>query len=94
MHADKICKAIQAHSILTFRYKGSIRTVEPHTLGYDGDGDLTLCAWQLSGGSGVGFRDFHVQKLSELSTAQQSFSGARPGFRRGDQTLSRILCQL
>jgi predicted DNA-binding transcriptional regulator YafY len=91
---DLICDAIRRRRVLSFGYKGSIRTVEPHALGYDGDGDLTLSAWQLSGGSGQDFRDFHVRNLSGLSVTEASFAGPRLGYRRHDKTLSRIVCQL
>ena len=94
MTTKAICDAIRGRQILTFKYKGRTRVVEPHLLGYDGDGDLTLSAWQLSGGSGQGFRDFHVAKLSALATTGQSFLGPRRGYNRNDETLERILCGL
>lgn len=92
--ADAICRAIKEQRVLSFQYKGRVRTVEPHALGYDGDGDLTLSCWQLSGGSGVNFRDFHVRKLSALTITDASFSNARPGYNRHDKTLARVLCRL
>ncbi|WP_422392371.1 WYL domain-containing protein [Nitratireductor thuwali] len=82
-----ICDAISNRHVLTFTYKGRVRTVEPHALGYDGDGDLTLCAWQLSGGSGQDFRDFHVDKLFGLAATGASFAGPRLGYSRDDKTL-------
>lgn len=88
-----ICAAIKDRKVISFRYSGTIRTVEPHLLGYDSDGDLTLSAWQLSG-TGKGWRDFHVSKLSELSTTGQSFSGPREGYNPLDSTLSKIVCGL
>jgi predicted DNA-binding transcriptional regulator YafY len=91
---SQICDAIRDRKVISFHYKGRVRTVEPHLVGYDADGDLTLSAWQLSGGSGVGFRDFHVSKLSGLTITQQSFAGARPGYNPGDKTLKRIVCRL
>lgn len=88
-----ICGAIEQRKILLFHYKGGLRRVEPHALGYHGD-TLTLCAWQLSGGSGVEFRDFHVAKLTELATTDETFAGARKGYNRNDSTMDRILCRL
>ena len=89
-----ICDAIRDRLCLTFQYKGQARKVEPHLLGYDSDGDLTLSAWQLSGGSGQGFRDFHVSKLSGLSTSPNTFAGARPGYSQWDKTIDRVVCRL
>ncbi|WP_367275167.1 WYL domain-containing protein [uncultured Erythrobacter sp.] len=90
----QICDAIRDRQVISFLYKGRTRTVEPHLVGYDNDGDLTLSAWQLSGGSGQGFRDFHVSKLSGLTISPQTFAGPRPGYNPNDKTLSRIVCRL
>jgi len=89
-----ICTYIQNREVITFRYKGRDRVVEPHLLGYDLDGDLTLSAWQLQGGSGVDWRDFHVSKISGLATTESNFSGPRTGYNPNDSTLSHVLCCL
>lgn len=90
----EISAAIAHLSVIEFLYKGKIRTAEPHTLGYDSKGQLTVCAWQLSGGSGSDFRDFHLAEMSALVTTDQQFDGPRPGYRRGDSTMQHILAQL
>lgn len=92
--SHQICEAISKRYILVFYYNGSRRIVEPHLLGYDSDGDLTLSSWQLTGGSGEGWRDFHVDKLSGLATTGATFSGSRPGYNPNDSTLERIVCRL
>lgn len=86
--------AIKAKSVVSFNYDGTRRVVEPHQLGYDHDGDLTLSAWQLSGGSGVDFRDFHIAKTSAPTITEQHFSGARPGYNPRNRKMSRVLCGL
>ncbi len=91
---SSICDAIRTRRIITFSYDGSLRRVEPHQLGYDHDGDLTLSAWQLSGGSGVDWRDFHIAKMSERTITAESFSGPRPGYNPNNKKMSRILCGL
>ncbi len=91
---DEICAAIAQQKRISFLYKGTRREVEPHILGYDGDGDLTLSAWQISGGSGLGWRDFHVSKLSGLAVGILSFDVTRPGYNRNDKTLDRIVCRV
>lgn len=90
----QINDAIRDRRVISFLYKGRIRTVEPHLVGYDRDGDLTLSGWQLSGGSGIGFRDFHVSKISGLSITQQTFAGPRLGYNPNDTTLSQIVARL
>jgi hypothetical protein len=92
--AQTICSAIKSKNIITFLYDGSRRKVEPHQVGYDHSGDLTLSAWQLSGGSGVDWRDFHIAKTSVLSITTERFVGPRPGYNPRNRKMSRILCGL
>jgi hypothetical protein len=89
-----VCAAISSRSILVFSYKGSLRTVEPHALGYGNKERLTLCGWQLSGGSGEGFRDYLMSEVSAMSTTTNKFSAARPGYNPNDTTMKRIVCRL
>jgi predicted DNA-binding transcriptional regulator YafY len=91
---DTICTAIKERKILRFTYEGRVRMTEPHLLGYDDDGDLTLSAWQLSGGSGQGWRDFHVSKLSLLAIVEGHSEAPRPGYNPRDQTIDWVVCCL
>jgi hypothetical protein len=94
MSNETICDAIAKRLVISFNYTGKQRTVEPHTLGYDRAGDLTLCAWQLSGGSGPGWRDFHYKKMSGIELTGAQFPGSRPGYNPDDSTLVRIVRRL
>ena len=86
-----IVEAIENKLLLTFTYEGRSRLVEPHALGNSSArGEATLCAWQLSGGSGTGFRYFHLSKMSQLSAADAEFPGPRPGYNRDDPGLSAV----
>ncbi len=87
-------EAIETKHQLTFRYKGAVRVVEPHALGINQKGHKTLCAWQISGGSGQGFRDFHISEMSGVAILDIDFLGPRPGYLRGDTTLPVIHAQL
>lgn len=89
-----ICAAIKDRHVLAFSYKGTTRQVEPHLLGYDSEGHLTLSAWQLTGGSGKGFRDFHVDTILGPRTTGACFSGPRPGYNPNDSTMMRIVCRI
>ena len=93
-----ICDAIRNRERLGFWLgfwrDGPRREVEPHLLGYDDDEELTLSAWQLTGGSGEGWRRFHVTKLSGLSTTGTNFSGARSRYDPNNTTMVRIVCRL
>lgn len=89
-----ICSAIQAKTVISFRYEGRLRTVEPHLLGYKHDGNLVLSAYQLSGGSGVDWRDFLLSKMSGIATNGRKFQFARPGYNPNDRTMSQVVCRL
>lgn len=93
MNQITICEAIQARRVLQFSYSNQARSVEPHILGHDREGDLILNGWQQSG-SRPDRRNFHVAKKSGLTTTESTFQGARPGYRRDDDTFHRVLCQL
>ncbi|WP_143413127.1 WYL domain-containing protein [Haematobacter genomosp. 1] len=90
----QISQAIRDRQVIRFMYNGKAREVEPHLLGVDKSGDVTLSGWQVLGGTGQGWRDFHVSKLSGLATVGRSFSGARPGYNANDRTLRQVLCRL
>ena len=87
-----ICDAIRQRKVLQFTYTGTLRTVEPHLLGYDADGDLTVSAWQRLG-TGEGWRDFHVSKVHALATTGATFGGPRPGYNPRDETIDRVVCR-
>lgn len=88
-----ICKAISDHAQLVFSYKGVQRWVEPHAYGLQSNGKEALCAWQIAGGSGDGFRLFLVDDMIGLSIADL-FEEPREGYRRGDQRFQPIFAEL
>jgi hypothetical protein len=93
--SDKlICEAIAKRAEISFLYSGSQRTAEPHVVGYDRAGALVLSAWQVRGGSGQGWRDFHFAKMTVVALTGTMFSGPRPGYNPNDSTLMRIICRL
>jgi predicted DNA-binding transcriptional regulator YafY len=94
MLQDEICRAIQAKKIITLSYDRKTRTVLPHMLAFDADGDLTLYAWQLQTGSGEGWRQFHVSNISGMSITGQSFLGPRIDWKPHKIAVSRVLCRL
>ena len=90
---DLICTAIVQRRLLSFIYKSRRRCVEPHALGYDRDGDLTLSAWQLSGTT-EGWRDFHLSKMTGLIIEQQTFLRPRPDYNPPGKFPTRLVCRL
>ena len=83
-------QAIQKRLVISFLYEGSFRTVEPYLLGINEQGHQALSAWQLSGGSGQGWREFLLSKLAALSIGQQTFQPVRAGYNPNDSRMARI----
>lgn len=90
---DLICKAINGSLLLGFTYKGVKRWVEPHTFGIRAKGGAGLCAWQMAGGSGEGFRLFLGSEMTTLEIGKP-FDGPRPGYQRGDAQFIQIYAEL
>lgn len=92
--ADTILKAITEHRTLSFTYKGKARTADPYILGYDDKGRFILSAVQLTGGSGAGFRSFHVEEMSGVEVTEHRFSGAHSDYYPRDPYFARVLGQI
>ncbi len=91
---ELLIDAIQNRKVLTLRYHGYSRTVEPHCVGVGPQGDLKLRCWQTEGGSESGERHgwklLNVSEMNSISKSEGTFSSARPGYKRGDQAMQRI----
>lgn len=89
-----IINAIEERLLLTFNYKGKTRVVEPHTYGVQHNGNESLSAWQLSGGSGQDFRLFMLDEMTAIEAQAEPFESERPAYQRGDQRYSNIFAEL
>ena len=89
-----IISAIEERLLLTFNYKGKTRGVEPHTYGVQHNGNESLSAWQLSGGSGQDFRLYVLDEMTAIEAQSQSFESERTAYQRGDRRFSKIFAEL
>ena len=91
-----INNAIKEKKLLTFSYKGVLRTVEPHTFGMDKKNNLVLSAWQLKGkpGDTPDWRLYLHGNIIFLQALSTTFQGARPGYVRNDSRMMTIYAQL
>src|SRR5688572_22649995 len=96
---NRICAAIAGRRLISFYYKDAQRTVEPHMVAYNKGGELALSAWFLHGGSdsneGPGWRSYLMEKISNLTVSDQTFSGSRPGYQSdGGKSFFNVQCAL
>jgi hypothetical protein len=92
-----IIDAINTLQVLKLTYSGIDRVVEPHALGISRTGKVLLRCFQTQGShitSGHAWDLFELSKISNLGFAGDYFIGPRPGYRKGDSQMVRILAQL
>ena len=92
------CEAVRRKQVLELRYDGYSRRVEAHAVGYSRTGHPLVRAWQVGGGSSEAERP--GWKLLRLDEAAEAVLGAEPsqapraGYRRGDRSIHRIICEV
>ncbi len=92
-----ISSAIREMKLVQFYYNGGIRVVEPHCHGVTTAGNEGLRAYQVSGYSEsgrLGWKMFDLSKASSIIIFDETFSGPRPDYKRGDKGMSQIYCEL
>ena len=92
--SSRLPDAIRQQRVVEFAYAGGSRSVEPHAVGYDEAGRLTLTGWQLTGKSGQGLRDFPVKSMRLLTITARRFDGPRPDYDPAQTNLRKVVCRL
>jgi hypothetical protein len=97
MHA-LLCKAILEKKVIHFYYDGGYRCAEPHCYGVSKEGNELLRAYQTGGHSAsnnpVGWKLFRVDKLSNITSTEDSFAGPRPEYNPNDPAMASIYSRL
>jgi hypothetical protein len=97
MWMDTAKDALRQGRVLELRYDGFSRFVEVHALGYDRDGHGLMRCWQVSGGAKaerVGWKLMRVDRGFEAHVATDESLAPRPGYKRGDRDMDRIIIEL
>ena len=98
MDTDIPCEAIRRSVCLEIDYGGYSRTVEVHAVGLSKEGHTLLRVWQVSGGSASGERaGWKLLRLQEATGHRLSdviSEAPRPGYKKGDKALSRIVAEI
>jgi hypothetical protein len=93
-----IIQAIQEKKCIEFTYDHIIRTVEPYTYGITkNDHELVRC-YQIKGNhSSLKHHDwclFDVNEIKSLSLSEESFSGSRIEYKKGDKVFRTIYAEI
>ena len=92
------CDAIGAKRRLQLHYDGYTRIVEVHACGLTKDGNSVARVWQVSGGSvtgePVGWKLLRVDEAHGASILSEASDAPRPGYRRTDAAMARIICRV
>lgn len=98
MNTDMACAALQDGRVLEITYNGLPRRVEVHAVGVTKSGAVVMCCWQTDGGSSsgeqVGWKLMTLDDITAARISDESSGGPRPGYRRGDSRMTRIICEL
>ena len=93
-----IVTAIRNRNLLTFRYAGRTRLVEPHVYGVNTKGHPALSAYQRRGGSASGERHgwkmFLVQDIEDLQLLPDRIFTPRLDYNPDDNSFSAIFARV
>lgn len=96
--AVRLAAAVRERRVVTFRYDGHERRVEPHACGVGSSGAEIVHGFQISGGSasgaGPGWRTFTVEKIADLEVAEDRFTTTRPGYAKSRPRLAPAWAEL
>ncbi|MBL9218010.1 MAG: WYL domain-containing protein [Opitutaceae bacterium] len=75
---DQLRQALGEQRVVSFRYHGHARRVEPHALGRVTEGRLALLGWQVAGGSASepppGWRTFVLAEITGFKLTRKVFT--------------------
>lgn len=98
MNIHTAIEALNAKRRLEIQYDGYVRVVEVHACGYTSKDHAIMRVWQVRGGSVSGERaGWKLLRLDEtrgIRILEEASDAPRPGYRKGDRDMARILAQI
>ena len=98
MKLSEACEALNAKQRIELKYSGRDRVVEVHTAGYTRDEKPIMRVWQVRGGSAggdsSGWKLLRLDEIASFKILDEKSEAPRPGYRKGDPAIQRIVCQL
>lgn len=91
-----LIQAIDHNNLLSFKFRGSSYTVEPHAYGETASGEEVLRCFQVGSDqpSNFGWLLIPVAEVAIFEVLEQHFPGPRTGYAPGDRGMRRIYAQL
>ena len=87
--------AIFERRILSFRYRGELKSVEPYLVGWDRKRlDLRVLAFDITDGEEHGFQDFYAAHMREVTLAAKNFVGIRRNYAPRDLSTTTVHCRV
>lgn len=91
-------EAIEKRLCLELTYDGLVRVVEVHAVGESSAGHLVMRVWQVEGGSSsnerLGWKMLRLDEARSLVLSGVPSCAPRPGFKRGDKQMRKILAEV
>lgn len=98
MPMDTAADAIDKARRLEIRYDGYIRVVEVHACGFTKDDHPVMRVWQTRGGSAtnepVGWKLLRLDEVLGATLLSEKSDAPRPGYKRNDKAILRIVRQI
>lgn len=98
MQVATACVALKSGVRIRFQYSGQERVAEVHTVGFSKKNAPIMRAWQVRGGSQSGnptsWRVFNLDEVRDVQVLEEKSEAPRQGYRRGDSSVDRIVCEL
>jgi hypothetical protein len=98
MRLTEACEALKAKRCIELKYSGRDRVVEVHAAGFTRDEKPIMRVWQVRGGSAGGDSSgWKLLRLDEIGSAKildEKSEAPRPGYRKGDPAINKLVCEL
>lgn len=94
---EKIITAIKNKKLISLIYEGGSREIEPHCFGITTADNHAIRAFQVDGYSSsgkLGWKLFDLKKAEAVKVLDKSFDEQRPGYKRGDKGMKKIIAEL
>ena len=97
MPGERLVRAILGHHLVSFRYQGRERIVEPHLLGLHEAGEPMLVAYQTAGasrsGDVPGWHTFITTSMENVEILDGTFAAPRSDMRTSAQPMLEIFAR-